>query len=222
MPNRGKDAYGTYFPSKPPAMFTDRSFTGRDRSDYYAKSTSRGNGDYPLRTRHVGYVAVEGYSSEQSIQGRPPVHSRKRIIDAVDIEANISKRYRGLVAHAMYLKIQDATDGALQQLRCLLQDCGQHGFYETTLDTRIRIKEALNSLMEDTLRETDIIIWTVAEAAKATPATNFRPSVVYIDESARLTELKPPIPFSLYSPVAFILAADHKQLSPTIQSADGP
>ena len=96
VPDRGKDAYGTYFPSEPPAMFTDLSFTGRDRSDYHAKSNSYGNGDYPLRTRHEGDAAVEGYSSEQSIQGRPPVRSRKRIIDAVDIETNISKRYRGL------------------------------------------------------------------------------------------------------------------------------
>ena len=96
VPDRGKDAYGTYFPSEPPAMFTDRPFPGRDQSGYHAKSNSHGSSDHPLHSMHEGDAAVEGYSSEQPIQGGPPVRSRKRIIDAVDIEANISKRYRGL------------------------------------------------------------------------------------------------------------------------------
>ena len=49
-------------------------------------------------------------------------------------------------------------------------------------------------------------------------ASNFNPTVVYIDEAAQITELKNLIPFGLYSPVAYILAADYKQIYPTVQS----
>lgn len=101
-----------------------------------------------------------------------------------------------------------------------LKDYGEHGFYDTDVATRTGIKLQLNDLIAQVLQDADIIICTVAAAAKVTLAENFHPTIVYVDEAGRLTELKTLIAFGLYAPLAFILSGDHKQLRPTVLSAN--
>lgn len=126
------------------------------------------------------------------------------------------------VAAAMYRRILAATetDIDLWLLHSTLREYGKVGFYETKVATRTTIKLLLNQLLAETLQESHVIVCTVAAAAKVNLINNFNPTVVYIDESARLTELKNLIPLGVYDPVAFILAADHKQMRPTVLSAD--
>ncbi|KIM96281.1 hypothetical protein OIDMADRAFT_58618 [Oidiodendron maius Zn] len=124
------------------------------------------------------------------------------------------------VAQAMFNKLDNAETGPLVGLRCLLRDHGDNGFYDTDVATRTNIKLQLDDLMARTLQEADVIVCTVAAAAKVTLAENFHPTVVYLDEAARVTELKTLIPFGRYTPFAFILSGDHKQLRPTVLSAN--
>jgi superfamily I DNA and/or RNA helicase len=74
--------------------------------------------------------------------------------------------------------------------------------------------------MAEVLQDADIVICTVAAVAKVTLAENFHPTIVYVDEASRLTEFKTLIALSLYAPLAFILTGDHKQLRPTVLSAE--
>ena len=124
------------------------------------------------------------------------------------------------LAAAMHRKILAApeTNIELRQLRAMLEKYGEVGFYDTDVAARTQIKLLLNQLLAETLQESHVIVCTVAAAAKVNLINNFNPTVVYIDESARLTELKNLIPLGVYNPVAFILAADHKQMRPTVLS----
>lgn len=126
----------------------------------------------------------------------------------------------GALAHVMTERIQTATEGKYRELRTMLKGYGEHGFYDTDVAIRTKIKMLLNTLLLETLKGTDVIITTVAAAAKVNLATTFTPAVVYIDEAARLTEFKTLIPFGSYEPVAFILAGDHKQMRLIVLSAD--
>ena len=123
------------------------------------------------------------------------------------------------LAAAMYHKLANAKDPAMRSLHTALQQYGVQGFYDTEADARAQIKTSLNELLALTIREADIIVCTVAAAAKVNLINNLNPAVVFIDECARLPELKCLIPISSYSPTAWILTGDHKQMRPTVLSA---
>jgi hypothetical protein len=124
------------------------------------------------------------------------------------------------VAQAMFDKIRNAETGPLVILRSLLRDYGEHGFYDTDVATRTSIKLQLNDLLAEVLQEADVIVCTVAAAAKVTLVANFDPTVVYLDKAGRLPEFKTLIAFGLYTPVAFVLSGDYKQLRPIVLSAN--
>jgi hypothetical protein len=100
----------------------------------------------------------------------------------------------------------------------LIYEYSKAGFYDADASTRTQIKILLNQLLANTLQGADIIVCTVAAAANL--RNNFNLTVVYIDESARLPKLKNLILLGVYYPRAFILAADHKQIRPTVLSVD--
>jgi hypothetical protein len=106
----------------------------------------------------------------------------------------------------------------LRRLGSILDEYSQVSFYDTDQSTRAQIKVLLIDLLVATLQNGNIIVCTVAVAAKVNFINNFSPSVIYIDEAVRLTELRTLIPLGIYSPTAFLFAADHKQMRPTLLS----
>jgi hypothetical protein len=127
------------------------------------------------------------------------------------------------LAQAMFDKLKSAESTGNQNWRILhdwMNEYSSDGFYGTELSRRTEIKIALNSLMAETLADADAIACTLASAAKFNLRENFHPSLVIFDEAARVTELKALIPFASFSPLAFILAADHKQMRAYVSSAN--
>jgi hypothetical protein len=72
-----------------------------------------------------------------------------------------------------------------------LREYSTDSFYRTDPARRTDIKiELKKKLLAGTIRDADIIICTVASAAKLNLAANFHPVVVCIDEDARVSEFK--------------------------------
>jgi RecA/RadA recombinase len=123
------------------------------------------------------------------------------------------------ISAAMHKKITAGESQFYRKLRAMLKAYGEDGFHGTPTDQRTEIKVALNTVLAEVISEADGIVATLAGGAKVNLATNYKPVLVILDEAARVTELKTMIMYALYSPRAFILAADHKQMRSTIQSA---
>ena len=102
----------------------------------------------------------------------------------------------------------------LQDLNAKLADYGRDGFRNTDKEHRQSIKEGLNTLLAATIQSADVIVCTVAAAAKYNLATNFAPSIVVLDEAGRVTEFKSATLFGCYTPTAFIFAGDPMQPGP--------
>lgn len=122
------------------------------------------------------------------------------------------------LAHVMNVILQTADNLQFRWLHELLEEYGGKRFYQADLAIRAKIKVGLNDLMGAAISEADIIVCTVAACADVNLATSFHPVVVYIDEAARLAELKSLIPLALYRPRGFVLAGDHRQMKPTVLS----
>jgi hypothetical protein len=123
------------------------------------------------------------------------------------------------LAAAIHRTLESTDNPSLLDLRAMLQEYGR--FHNSDPVIRTQIKLGLSALLALTIQDTDVIVCTVAASAKVDVATNFRPVVVYLDEAARVSELKSLIPLGSYGPLAFILAGDHKQTQPTVSSASG-
>lgn len=90
--------------------------------------------------------------------------------------------------------VQDGDRGRLSEyypLNRWLQEYSTDSFYRTAPARRTDIKiELKKKLLACTIRDADIIICTIASAAKVNLAPNFHPVVVCIDEDARVSEFK--------------------------------
>jgi hypothetical protein len=126
------------------------------------------------------------------------------------------------LTQAMNNTLRTSCNPEIKALREKLEKCGKGRLPDKGSSSYTQMKSDLSKLMATTIREADIIVCTVAAAGQTDLATNFRPAVVYIDEAARILELKSLVPLANYNPAAFVFAADHMQMRPTVLSTMNP
>jgi hypothetical protein len=119
------------------------------------------------------------------------------------------------LASAIYRKLQSTAIPNWRNLRAMLSEYGSDGYYGTNAATRTQIKLALNSLITETIQEQDIIVCTLAAAAKVNLATNFKPVATFLDEAGRVPEAKSLIVTSMFPGAkVHFRVGDHLQISP--------
>ncbi|KAI9814311.1 MAG: hypothetical protein M1826_002277 [Phylliscum demangeonii] len=93
---------------------------------------------------------------------------------------------------------------------------------ETSLgrQERQQYRKELKAARDYALSRADIIICTYSNAAEASLSRPFNPDVLYVDKSARATELDLVIAFGHYEPRSIILVGDDMQLRPVAKSLD--
>ncbi|TAQ88734.1 hypothetical protein B7494_g2949 [Chlorociboria aeruginascens] len=123
------------------------------------------------------------------------------------------------LSHAMHQKLKLQSNNSIQALDELLDEYGLFGFNNTSSATRTKIKQGLNDLLAETLAEQDVIVCTLAAAAKVNLATNFKPIMTILDEAGRVPEAKSLIITAMFPDAKFHLrVGDHLQMGPYCQS----
>jgi hypothetical protein len=96
VPKKSTDAYCSSLTFQHSTRSHDWVYTGINRNDYRVNSNFPNDYDHPIHNNHEVHAADEGHSLEHTKQESSFFFPRKRTIDAVDIETNPPKRYRGM------------------------------------------------------------------------------------------------------------------------------